>query len=88
LANVASLNTSRSEHTATLLPSGQVLVAGGDNSGGYLASAEVYGPSANTWTTVSSLNTARDALTATLLPSGKVRQRAMQLARVTISFRF
>ena len=38
-----SLNTARAYHTAALLPNGKVLVAGGgDNSSGYLASAELY----------------------------------------------
>src|SRR5674476_269570 len=39
-----SLATARDSHTATLLPSGQVLVAGGS----YLASAERYDPATNT----------------------------------------
>ena len=47
------------DHTATLLPSGKVLVAGGYGSSGYLTSAEVYDPIANTWTTIASLNAAR-----------------------------
>ena len=37
-----SLNTARELHTATLLNNGLVLIAGGVNSGGYLASAELY----------------------------------------------
>lgn len=69
--NVASLHYGRSGHTATLLPNGKVLVAGGYNNG-YLSSAEVYDPNANTWTTVASMNTAHPGHTATLLPSGKV----------------
>jgi hypothetical protein len=41
---VGLLNTARYLHTTTLLPDGNVLVAGGSNSGGYgnLNSAEVY----------------------------------------------
>jgi hypothetical protein len=70
--NAASLNTPRYYHTATLLPSGKVLVAGGWGWD-YLASAEVYDPSAHTWTpTATAMNTARAIHTATLLPSGKV----------------
>ena len=37
-----SLTTARELHTATLLPNGKVLVAGGDGSSGVLASAELY----------------------------------------------
>ncbi|QBB69039.1 hypothetical protein ELE36_00825 [Pseudolysobacter antarcticus] len=65
------LTTPRYLHTATLLPSGKVLVAGGSNTS-RLASAELYDPATNTWGSVSALTTARYAHTATLLPSGKV----------------
>ena len=55
-----SLNTARYCHTATLLPNGKVLVAGGaDGSGSVLASAELYDPASGTWTATGSLNTAR-----------------------------
>ena len=37
-----SLVTARGRHTATLLPGGTVLVAGGQNNGGYLSTAELY----------------------------------------------
>ena len=40
-----SLNTARYAHTATLLSNGEVLVAGGENASGTLASAELYNPS-------------------------------------------
>ena len=59
------------DHTATLLPNGKVLVAGGYN-GGALTSAELYDPASGTWTATGSLNTARYDHTATLLPNGKV----------------
>jgi len=69
--SVASLGTPRFQHTATLLPSGKVLVAGGFN-GGALSSAEIYDPASNTWTGAGALGTERYQYTATLLPSGKI----------------
>src|SRR5437588_5054591 len=68
-----SLNTARYSHTATLLPNGMVLVAGGgDSTFNPSASAELYDPASGTWATTGSLNTARYVHTATLLPNGKV----------------
>jgi Galactose oxidase, central domain len=66
-----SLATGRADHTATLLPNGKVLVAGGYN-GSALASAELYDPASGTWTATGSLATGRAHHTATLLPNGKV----------------
>ncbi len=43
-----SLATARYAHTATLLPNGKVLVAGGFNVSGYLSSAELYDPASGT----------------------------------------
>ena len=70
------LNTSRYEHTATLLNDGTVLIAGGitcpsPGSCSYLTSAEVYNPDTGTSTSTGSLATARSA-TAVLLPDGEV----------------
>ena len=62
----------RVHHTATLLPNGKVLVAGGYTTTAPLASAELYDPASGTWTATGSLVTARDDHTATLLPNGKV----------------
>ena len=66
------LATARQYHTATLLPSGKVLVAGGTGGGVYLASAELYDPAAQRWSATGSLGTGRYSHTATLLPAGKV----------------
>ena len=54
-----SLATARDDHTATLLPNGKVLVAGGVDDSGALASAELYDPASGTWTATGSLATAR-----------------------------
>jgi hypothetical protein len=67
-----SLNTGRRLHTATLLPNGMVLVAGGFGFNNVFASAELYDPANGTWTPTGSLNTARTEHTATLLPNGMV----------------
>jgi hypothetical protein len=68
-----SMSTVRIWHTATLLPSGQVLVAGGsDNNANALASAELYDPASGSWAPAASMSTARASHTATLLPSGQV----------------
>ena len=58
-SNTGSLNTARYLHTATLLPNGKVLVAGGFNGSGNLSSAELYDPASGTWSATGSLNTAR-----------------------------
>src|SRR5881275_1164234 len=71
-ANAGPMATGRQHSTATLLPDGKVLVAGGYNNGVYLTSAEVYDPATGGWKATGSLGTARSAHIATLLANGKV----------------
>jgi len=70
--NTGSLTNGRTNHTATLLQNGKVLVVGGYSAGTKLNSAELYDPATGQWSITGSLNTARDAHTATLLQNGKV----------------
>lgn len=58
-------------HTATLLPSGSVLIAGGiDGSGTVLNIAELYNPVTGTFSATGSMTAARKGHTATLLTTG------------------
>jgi WD40 repeat protein len=65
------MSAPRSEHSATLLPDGKVLVSGGRNPS-VLNSAELYDPATGTWTGTGAMTEPRRTFTATLLPSGKV----------------
>ena len=80
-----NLNAARISHTATLLPDGKVLVAGGYTptwvpigGNGFAAAstsldgAELYDPATGMWSIAASLNTKLDSHTATLLQNGKV----------------
>ena len=63
----------RSGHTATLLPSGNVLVAGGqDGSGSSLYTAELFDPATGAFAFTGSMETQRDGHTATLLNDRRV----------------
>jgi WD40 repeat protein len=70
--NTGNLGHARANHTATLLPDGKVLVAGGENGTNDLTSTELYDPASRTWTSTDSLADGRHYHTATLLLNGKV----------------
>lgn len=78
LVPTGAMNVSRTQHTATLLANGSVLVAGGYTSvqtgTGYtqtlLNSAEVWDPVTGTWSLVGSFTTARNRHLAWRIPSG------------------
>jgi hypothetical protein len=59
-------------HTATLLPSGDVLVAGGSDDWGNLAVAQAYSPATGRWRRVNDLRTDRFQHIAAPLPGGRV----------------
>jgi hypothetical protein len=73
-----TMAVARAEFTATLLPEGMVLVAGGvwlvsgSLSDVNLASAELYDPGSGAWTPTTSMADPRSGHTATLLRDGKV----------------
>jgi hypothetical protein len=74
-----SMLQGRYRHTATLLPDGRVLVAGGNVNGSQqigvrccLATAELYDPATGTWTATGNLIAPRVDHIASLLPDGTV----------------
>jgi hypothetical protein len=71
-----SLKQPRTNHTATLLPSGLVLVVGGEvasaTSSDTISTAELYDPDAGDWKSTGNLIAQRSYHTATLLQNGNV----------------
>jgi hypothetical protein len=73
-ALTGSMTVALSGHTATLLGSGMVLIAGGEGPPpvGYPAAAELYNPTPGTFSNTGNLNTPRSSHTATILNDGTV----------------
>ena len=68
---VGPMSQFRKLHTATLLSSGKVVVAGGTPFA-QAATSEIFDPLTATWTNSGPLNTGREFHTATLLQDGRV----------------
>jgi hypothetical protein len=72
-SSTGSLNVARHYHTATRMPSGRVLIAGGDGNGGLnLSSAELYDPAAGVFRSIAPMQNGRTMHTASLLADGSV----------------
>ncbi len=69
-----SMMTVRANSSATLLPGGTVLVAGGDNNsiGLSFSSAELFDPGTGSFTQAADMTSVREAQTSTLLKNGAV----------------
>src|SRR5262245_32924732 len=66
IAPAANMKTARSGHTATLLPTGNVLITGGMNGNeNYSDTVEIYSPETGTFRPTQSLSTRRVGHTAT-----------------------
>jgi Galactose oxidase, central domain/Kelch motif len=69
----ATMTSRRSEHTATLLPDGRVLLAGGGSSDTTYNSAELYDPATQTFNALGAvMSAAREGSAASPLPNGRV----------------
>lgn len=68
----SSMITPRRDHTATALPGGRVLVAGGAGGAGSLSSAEIYDPRLDVWLPAAPMAEARWMASAVALPDGRV----------------
>jgi hypothetical protein len=75
-ARTGDLNEFRSQHTATKMQDGRVLVASGDDPYDDYdeanGTAEIYDPGTSKWSNTGNLGVIRNSHTATLLASGKV----------------
>ena len=71
-SNGPAMSTARSQHTATRLKDGRILLVGGMLDGVALANVEIYDPESNSYQLTGSLNEPRFDHSATLLPDGRV----------------
>jgi hypothetical protein len=68
-----NMTSARWQHAATLLSDGKVLISGGIDSVGYVATGELFDPATQSFTaTTGVMGAARSYHTATLLPDGTV----------------
>jgi hypothetical protein len=67
-----SMSTPRFNHTATVLPDGRILVAGGTNGVSPLASAEIYDPASGAFSQAGNMGAARENHSASALLNGNV----------------
>ncbi len=71
-ARAGTLRVPRVGHTATLLPNGKVLLAGGWSGRNPVNSAELYDPASGRFSLTGPMKDRRGGHTATLLPNGEV----------------
>ena len=62
----------RSDHSATLLHDGRVLVIGGNDGPKWVRQSEIYDPLTDTWSSAAPLPVGRTRFTAATLPDGRV----------------
>jgi hypothetical protein len=76
ISEISSMHIARASHSATLLPNGKILIAGGfSGSGGEsnpYPSAELFDPKSSTFESIANMSIGRSGHTATLLKNGKV----------------
>ncbi|MEO8432974.1 MAG: kelch repeat-containing protein [Acidobacteriota bacterium] len=70
--SVTPMTAARKWHTATRLPNGKVLIAGGHDGTAALSSAELFDPATGAFTATGSMSVARVLHSATLLNDGTV----------------
>src|SRR5207244_1140972 len=69
----SAMNAARTGHTATRMPSGEVLIIGGrDETGADVAMAERYDPAKGTFASAGQLKQPRFHHTAAIRPSGQI----------------